>query len=719
MTTKKIKDTALQISNAIHKNKIALALSYIKDLINQDNNWELTSKYDEIIMLYKQHLSYNIKGTKLEDNTEMCDFIRNNILEVSEKLCHNIETKISKSFSATLRKSQDTAHAITPTAKNIFSVQEQYNNGYSDEFHTEANTLFNVLAFSDNISGELKANISDLIADKNIIPLIKLISISAISLNILTVYNSELFNLLLKSYQIELNNELKARIDIALVLIIAKYNDRITLDKKNFSIISDLLTDKSFLENIEYTYTQIVRTYENKSISKKIENEILPEMMKIKSKDIFKIEIDDDDDFNPKWNDAIENPQLEEKLREFGDLQLSGADVYVSTFAQLKSHPFFFNIANWFFPFDGKNKFVSKLFNNNDDFFTILSKSPQLCNSDKYSFFMTIADMPQSQINMLTTSIADQISQMKEENIDEAWKENSLEYKHTIRQHIQDLYRFYNLFAHKAEFNSPLETALDLYKHNIYNILFPNSESKLRIAEFFFEKDCYANATDLFLNLSSEIIPEADFYQKLGYAAFKSGNTEVAISAYNDALLIQPNDKWTINALVRTHKSIGNIHECVSLLENLHKLYNDDTKIITNLANSYYEIGDFQSSLKLLFKINYLEPNNINTIRKIIDVLLRTNNIEKTAYYINIFNNMIPDISALNSNDLINIAYFDITNGNNTSAINHLKKLFSLLNNDIVKFYDTAINEKLITDLKINLDYVKSLCEAVIIIDDL
>lgn len=62
------------------------------------------------------------------------------------------------------------------------------------------------------------------------------------------------------------------------------------------------------------------------------------------------------DDTNPDWADAIEKSGLGDKLREMNELQLEGADVYMSTFSQLKSYPFFREISNWFYLSTSSNR---------------------------------------------------------------------------------------------------------------------------------------------------------------------------------------------------------------------------------------------------------------------------------------------------------------------------------------------------------------------------
>lgn len=46
---------------------------------------------------------------------------------------------------------------------------------------------------------------------------------------------------------------------------------------------------------------------------------------------------EENNDMNPDWEDAFEKSGLGDKLREMNELQLEGADVYMSTFAALKT----------------------------------------------------------------------------------------------------------------------------------------------------------------------------------------------------------------------------------------------------------------------------------------------------------------------------------------------------------------------------------------------
>ena len=93
----------------------------------------------------------------------------------------------------------------------------------------------------------------------------------------------------------------------------------------------------SFREDVARIYRQMLLCQETEKIDKKMREEIIPEMLKNVSsmKNIrfgFEENDEENDDKNPDWEDAFEQSGLGDKLREMNELQLEGADVYMSTF---------------------------------------------------------------------------------------------------------------------------------------------------------------------------------------------------------------------------------------------------------------------------------------------------------------------------------------------------------------------------------------------------
>lgn len=178
------------------------------------------------------------------------------------------------------------------------------------------------------------------------------------------------------------------------------------------------------------------------------------------------------------------------------ELQLEGADVYMSTFAALKSYPFFREVQNWFYPFSKQHssvlKALKKTGNKGNTVLDLILEAGIFSNSDKYSLFFTIHQLPQAQQEMM-------LSQLNEQQMNELM-ENSNSNPEMIKrlnespgaisnQYLHDLYRFFKLSVRRQEFRDIFQDKLDF--HNVpaldnilywADVLFP-------IADFYISKN--------------------------------------------------------------------------------------------------------------------------------------------------------------------------------------------------------------------------------------
>ncbi len=75
-------------------------------------------------------------------------------------------------------------------------------------------------------------------------------------------------------------------------------------------------------------------------------------------------------------------------------MQEDGGDVFMSTFANLKSFPFFSDVVNWFMPFHLDNLTVKNALGSElSAIGNLVLSSPFLCNGDKYSFILALSSV--------------------------------------------------------------------------------------------------------------------------------------------------------------------------------------------------------------------------------------------------------------------------------------------------------------------------------------
>ena len=218
----------------------------------------------------------------------------------------------------------------------------------------------------------------------------------------------------------------------------------------------------SFREDVARIYRQMLLCQETEKIDKKMREEIIPEMLKNVSsmKNIrfgFEENDEENDDKNPDWEDAFEQSGLGDKLREMNELQLEGADVYMSTFSSLKSYPFFREVQNWFYPFSKQQSNVLKALkqvgNEGSSLLDLILQSGFFSNSDKYSLFFTIHQLPKMQQEMMLSQLNEQqVAELAEKSNAETMKKFNARPGTASNQYLHDLYRFFKLSVRRNEF---------------------------------------------------------------------------------------------------------------------------------------------------------------------------------------------------------------------------------------------------------------------------
>jgi hypothetical protein len=316
------------------------------------------------------------------------------------------------------------------------------------------------------------------------------------------------------------NEHIRQRALTGLLLFLRKYDHRLQLYPQLCHRLAHLFEDTGFRKNVRDILLQFILSRETEKITKKIQEEIIPEMMKISPKLRNKIKLDDlmgetgTEDKNPEWVNIIDQSELGDKLKEFSELQLEGADIMHSSFAHLKTHSFFNELSNWFIPFYSKHSLISDYSDKESKNLTkTLMESSLLCNSDKYSLFFSVVQMPNEYKKMMNGQFAaesDAVNELQKEELPGISKQSSL----ISRQHIHDLYRFYKIHPKKNDFEDIFKENTEyIYAQSISNIV-SDPESRMIIGEYYFNRSYYEEALHIFNLLIEEEMSSYVIYQK-------------------------------------------------------------------------------------------------------------------------------------------------------------------------------------------------------------
>jgi tetratricopeptide (TPR) repeat protein len=454
---------------------------------------------------------------------------------------------------------------------------------------------------------------SALLANNSIEEIEKSFAISALTLNLLRVFNEERLGLLMNACQ-HPDSSVRQHALVGLVVILSHYDYRLPYYDaigRRLALLSD---DSAFVEAIFTIIIQFIRTAETDKISRKMQQEIIPEMMKIAPQLKDKIDLDsminaeEGEDKNPEWQELIESSGVGEKLREMSELQMEGADVYMNTFAQLKHYPFFNNPANWFLAFDPSHSDIQGLSDGYKSLIKLLVNNSYLCNSDKYSLAISMMQIPELQRNSMVQAFKLESEQYNEIQKEERSLASNVLDKRLSNQYIQDLYRFYKLYPFRTDFIPIFEFSLRFHTRWFFNQLNMTEEQQAQIAEFYFAKEHYAEAFELLNALSRQKVAP-NIFQKMGYCRQQAGAFDEALEYYLRAEALEPEQKWLTRKIAYCYKMLRQYDAALDYYRRAEALEPESRNLQLQIGHLLVQRKHYPEALNYYFKVELAASN--------------------------------------------------------------------------------------------------------------
>ena len=445
--------------------------------------------------------------------------------------------------------------------------------------------------------------------------------ISSLFLGLVEFYDDDRLALLWNSYATLADSQPTLALQaMTCAVIVSMMYTAVQLSPKMEAALEAASMVKSWESDLRIVFTEFVRSIDTERINRKMQQEVMPELLKLQP-DLKRIntEINTLDDIaeleeNPEWQEKLAKSGIADKLKSLSKIQEEGGDVFMSTFAHLKSFPFFNEIANWFTPFHTDHTLLNDTAGLDDTMANIVSMSPFLCDSDKFSFLLSLKNVPDSQRQMM-------MSQMKAQNLnlDElrsaALNTSVTDRKNIVNKYIQNLYRFFKLFRRKGEFNDPFNGSLSVANIPALDNRFNDTDTLSLVAEFYFKHHYYAEALAIFLKLENTTVASAQRYQNIGYCYQYEKIWDEALKYFRMSELLDSRSVWTRKNIAQILYITGQFSEAEKYYATLENSDPDNILYAMNLGNCRMAQSDYSNALKAYHKINYLKPNDIRTLR--------------------------------------------------------------------------------------------------------
>jgi tetratricopeptide (TPR) repeat protein len=727
-----------RLCTLVSEKKIKQSLDLLSDMISNSSSGDMRDEYNDIEMTYRNMLTYTIDGIKDPERNKIYTKLIQSILGLSDRarqdiLSHNsgwhtywvkqqaekemkltgkniVETVDDLMFKSELDEWLKLSNEIIPNPDSEISkkhkqlIKNIFNHLWLTDYYGEAeNSLINIILKS----GKFRWFESSIFT-------------TAITLSSFRTWQSEKLFHLISLYEAG-QEQVMERALSGLILNLHYYNGRILMYPDITERIVALSHDSKFKEHCRIIVLQIIRSRETENLSRKLQDEILPQVARLKPMIEEKLDLenilskDKNEEKNPDWAEMFnDSEEIFKTMEELTKLQMEGADVYMSAFANMKHFDFFKDFQNWFVPFYPDHETVDEIYKDEilgpgtNELAEALYKTPFICNSDKYSLLLNLKHLPSAQKSMMLKVFRMELEGLQQLNEDDSATDPYRVFRTNITQYLQDIYRFFKLSPYKKEFEDLFIGKLDIYNSEFFRMTCNASEAEAGLADYFFSKNFYSDALHLFLKQANEKPSEVQLYEKVAYCFQQNEDYEEALKYYKRAELID-RKVWTIKKIGLCLRRLGRNEEALEYYLQAYDLEPENIHTVIMTAHCHLDLKKYEEALKYYFRVEYKEPGNLKILRPIAFCYFALGRFDESEKYYDRLST-----GKLNAHDQINKGHLALCRGNKIEAVELYRQ--SIIGGELSKDQFTSIfsedKELLISlgvnpeDLPILLDYV-------------
>lgn len=699
MTDKELKNRYSEICANLADRKLKPAFDRLKELFTEEGLVIFNDKWLGLDQTYHLMLQYTVEGINDPERQKVYRKLIGSAYELADTVYETIRIKQSPSIEYEKKRAFQNQF-IADFEKFQAGIEEFYlhrelksfagseQSGISGNLAEDSNhrkqlfKLFYHVWFRDELNSEEIKFLKQFFAHPSIPVAYKSLIVSALTLSLQRYFDQEKFSMLFHAYEIEATS-INQRALVGLLITLAQYDSRLPYFPEITGRLKILNENPEFKRNLESVLIQLIRSKETEKLQQRIRDELLPEMIKISPTLKDKINLDSlmekgfSDDKNPDWENIFSDaPGFINKMEEFSEMQMEGSDVFMGSFSMLKSFPFFNELANWFVPFFPGNPEISGIADLSDEvsrnFMEAIGSAPILCNSDKYSFCLSMQQLPKESLGFMAEGLKAEMGQFQEIKKDEEMITPGRKAALESNQYIQDLYRFYKLHPRRNSFDDIFNWSFDFHNKLILGEILKEDKKVLRnVSEYYFSKNYFDEAAGIFEYLLS-IEKSGEIYQKVAFCYQKQGNYQKALEAYLQAELYDQNRLWNLKKIALCYRNLKLPDKALEYYKAAEKLNPDDLNNQLNVGHCLLELDQFEEALKCYFKVEYLDPGNKKVWRPIGWCSFLTGKKEQAEKY---FGKLLE--AEPGKHDLMNMGHVQWSLGKRKAALEFYKRSIS------------------------------------------
>lgn len=642
MTDRKtLTDKCAQTRELILDSRLLDAISVMQAVSMGIDDWSVSSRLQELADSYRTMLRYFSEGVKDDRRQVLYDGLRRQALLLVDDIqrASLIPDSMDLYYQyIRLHRNPRTIGRIQQSLELTSGTAGQWDANASAMHERDIHELFGCIWTSALWTAEEQAQAIEFLNSAQVRDIDKPVVVSAVTIALLHRFDPVKMQFLVTVAAMT-DVMLSVRALVGLALTVSCHEPVLGLFPSVTDQIS-LLTDMPGLKDrMLVCQMALLMCRETNEIDRRMREEIIPGMLK--EQKIGEILTDEltGDDASPDWTEWIDKTDMKDSLMEMTELQMEGADVYMSTFSNLKSFPMFREPSNWLRVFDVEQPDVRNSLHDSDFLNSALGRSivssGTFCNSDKFSFLLTVSQIPKQQRDMIAGQIEGDIER---NNHDVSSEYNSIKQQEQTfaRQYCQDLYRFFKLFYRRHEFQDPFLGNMNLTDNRVLSQFLNDDKAMRDIASWLLKKKYYPESAILLTRMESQASSYSTdpvFYQQLGYAMQHSGHWEQALESYFKADLLQPDNVWTLRHMAQCHRVLHAPDKALELLLEAEKSAPDNLSLQIQIGDCLLEMEDYDQALSRFFKVDYLKPEYPKAWRAIAWCAFLAGRYDKASVY--------------------------------------------------------------------------------------
>lgn len=428
--------------------------------------------------------------------------------------------------------------------------------------------------------------------------------ISAVTLSLMNQFDMAKFRMLTDVYRQSQDEAVRQRALTGWVLSIDQ--SMMQVYPEQYDIVRQLTQDEEVCKELTELQIQLIYCLNAERDTRTINTEIMPDLIKgnnLKLNHLGLVEQEEDPLENILHPEAEDErmEKLEATFQRMTDMQKQGADIFFGGFSQMKRFPFFYDISNWLSPFYLQHpdiqQYVAKMEGNR--LVQRIMTNNMFCNSDKYSFVMAfdqvLSQLPEGMRQMVKRGEA--MMEGIEVDGDEIHGKTFMR-----RAYLMDLYRFFRLFSHRSELRDPFnteDTSCEFFSSRLFKGT-PLEHYKRDVVRMM-RKNHYTALADRVMDSFPEDMKDIEYYlwRKDYYSAFDLDN----------------DNEYALTGLARQHFERGRYKNAAQLYDKLIQQHPQKSRYMLNKAVCLVNLEEYEDALKLLYQLDYEEPDNLFATR--------------------------------------------------------------------------------------------------------